>query len=143
MEPYAAIKNVWAGGPNSLTDPEDQDPLVFSKKELIEFGGADKEKINFDIEYDVTELNTAANISIRLVFDKTVTIGQTDLKSVQGVGYAAYRMKALPKYDKYKKLGPHTLDFIITLRKRFSLLDASSFPAVSTTTTTRKIILRE
>jgi hypothetical protein len=121
VEPYAKVTQVWAGGPNSLTDPEDMETLTFSRKELIEFGGGDKEKINFTLEYDVTKLAYSANISIALVFDKSIVVSQTDLKNVQGVGYSSYRMRGLPKYENKMKVGQHTLNIVIKLRPRYSI----------------------
>jgi hypothetical protein len=137
MDPYARVSQVWNGGPNSLTDPEDMEVMTFSKQAITECGGPEREKINFTVEYNVEELESPGNISIALVFDKTTTIGQTDLKSVQGQGVASFRMAGLPKYDNLKKLGAHQLDIVLTLRKRWS------FGSICRTVATRKIVLVE
>lgn len=145
---YAVVGETWVGGPTSLENPENQNPIVLSKKELIEFGGSDKEKLNFTVQYDVTELEYAANLSITLVFDKSIIVGQTDLKSVQGEANVAFRMPFLPKYDNHKRIGKHTLEIILKIRPRYTvwhmidnLKDYLELRKVAESITTRTVIL--
>jgi hypothetical protein len=147
---YAFVDRAWTGGPDSMENPDDQDPIVLSKKQLIEFGGADLEKLNFDVRYDVTSLNYRANLSIALIFDKSTLVSQTDLKGVQGEARATFRMPFLPKYDSKKKLGTHQLDIVLKIRPFFTvwhMLDSvRSFlelRSVTESTFTRTVILRE
>lgn len=150
MEPYAQVTQVWAGGPNSLTDPDDQPVITLSKKKLVEFGGADLEKVNFTLQYDVTELKYAANASIALIFDESSLVSQTDLKGVQGVAIARFRMPFLPKHDNKKKIGTHKLTIVTKLRPRWTIwhmIDSvrsfMELRSVATSSTSRTVVLVE
>lgn len=147
---YAVVGETWVGGPTSLENPENQDPIILSKKELIEFGGADKEKLNFTVQYDVTKIKYAANLSITLVFDKSVVVGQTDLKGVQGSATMAFRMPFLPKYDNQKKVGRHNLEIILKIRPRYTIWhmiqnfkDYLELRSVADSIAARTVILKE
>jgi hypothetical protein len=149
-EIYAIVGDTWVGGPTSLDNPENQDPITLSKKEIIEFGGVEKEKLNFTIQYDVTDMKYAANLSITLVFDKSIIVGQTDLKSVQGSANMAFRMPFLPKYDNQKKIGKHNLEIILKIRPRYTiwhlinnLKDYLELRKVADSVATRTVILKE
>jgi len=148
--PYAEVKEAWTGGPDSLENPENQDPIVLSKKQLIEFGGADYEKLNFTVRYDVTDLNYKANMSIALIFDKSIMVSQTDLKGIQGEGFATYRLPFLPKYDNQKRIGKHQLDIVLKIRPYttiWHMIDSiKSFlelRGITESVDTRSIILKE
>lgn len=147
---YAVVTNTWVGGPTSLENPENQDTIILSKKELIEFGGVDKGKLNFEVQYDVTDLNYAANMSITIVFDKSIVVYQTDLKGVQGSATQAYRVDFLPKYDNKKKVGNHTLEIILNLRPNYTIWhmidnvkDYLNLRSVATSIATRMVVIKE
>lgn len=147
---FAEVSKTWTGGPSSLTNPENMTVITLSKKELIEFGGADKEKLNVEIEYNVEDLAYAANLSVTAVFDKSVVVFQTDLKSVQGTGKIALRFPFLPKYDNQKKIGAHRLEIILKLRPRYTpwrmidnIKDYLNLRTVATSVAMRTVILTE
>lgn len=143
----AEVTKVWTGDFNT---PEDCDVIELSLKELIEFGGADKEKLNFEITYDVTELNYAANISMAFIFDKNIVVYQTDLKSVQGSATATFRIpRFLPKYSSQKKVGNHILDIVVKVRPRYSVWrildnykDLTELKGVAESSTSRIVTIR-
>ena len=150
MQPYAKVTQVWVGGSNSLLDPQDMPVITLSKKLLQQFGGADLEKLNIGIEYDVTDLNYAANISLAIIFDKTYIVYQTDLRSVQGQAKTYLRLPFLPKYDNQKKIGSHTLDVIVKLRPRWTIWhmvnsyqDFSNLSSVAESTSSHIVTLTE
>jgi|WetSurMetagenome_2_1015567.scaffolds.fasta_scaffold711561_1 hypothetical protein len=150
VSPYAIAKKTWIGGSSSLLDPKDQNPIVLSKKQLIEFGGADLEKLNFCVEYDVTELKYRANLSIALIFDKNTIVSQTDLKGVQGTAITYFRQRFLPQYDSMKTLGTHTLSISLKLRPQWTIWhliknyqDWKELQSVAESTISRQIVLTE
>lgn len=135
MKSFAKVSRIWKG---KLVEPDDQNPLRFSRKEMDAFGG--DQKINFTVDYDTSDLGARGNISIALVYDKRVQVGQTDLKNLSGAGRTDYRMQLFPdnqRYDALMQPGEHTIDITIRLRKVWT------FTSLSEQTLERKIIITE
>jgi hypothetical protein len=150
VKPYAEVKQVWNGGPNSLHEPQDMQTITLSRKEMSEFGGGDKEKLNFSLEYDVTELNYAANLSIAIFYDRSAATYQTNLKSVQGAAKATFRIPFLPKYGNMLQPGNHIVTIAVKLRPRWTVWhmidnykDFSELSAVSESWTMRRVVITE
>lgn len=150
VAPYAKATQVWTGGPNSLTEPEDMSKITLDLTKLTVYGGETLGKLNFTVEYDITELNYMANISIALIFDKNILVSQTDLKNAQGTAIASFRMPFLPKYANQKRPGTHTLDIVIKLRPRWTIWhmidnvkDFMELKSIGESKTTRIVVLTE
>jgi len=144
-----SVSNVWVGDINSLNDPQDMKTIEISKKEVEKFGTGE-DKVNVGIEYDVTDINYAANISLAIVFDKTIMVYQTNLPSVQGKAIMYLRLPYLPKYANKKKVGVHALDIVVKLRPRWSVWhlidnykDFTELQSVAEVTENRTVIIRE
>lgn len=147
---YAKVIQTWTGGPSSLTNPENQEVITLSKKALLETGGLDLEKLNYTVEYDVTDLKYRANLSMALIFDGMEMVSQTDLKGVQGKSYATFRQRFLPQYDNMKSVGTHHLQITLKLRPQWSVLhlyknyyDWKELKCISESTVTRLVVLTE